>query len=124
MRQKLIALISVKKSFKMPCSQSDDTDLQRQRCKKSYSATNSMARFIIKIFFSDVKTLWPTTTLAVAVNSKVVGLARLRGVALDQCNVGSNPSVVRSSYFVTLSLVTYFALLLYLRKRLYCCIRF
>jgi hypothetical protein len=31
---------------------------------KIYSATNSMARLTKKIFFSYVKTLWPTTTLA------------------------------------------------------------
>jgi hypothetical protein len=41
-----------------------------------YSATNSMTRFTIKnVFFSDVKTLSPTTYNAgvVAVNSKVIG---------------------------------------------------
>jgi hypothetical protein len=31
---------------------------------KIYSATKSMARFGKKVFFSDVKTLYPTTTLA------------------------------------------------------------
>jgi hypothetical protein len=52
--------------------------LQRQRCKKNYSATGSLVRFENKvIFFYFEKTLEPTTTLALYldVNSKVGGLA-------------------------------------------------
>jgi hypothetical protein len=45
---------------------------------KIYCAINSLGIFIIiEFYFSDVKTLWPTTYNAnvVAVNSKVVGFA-------------------------------------------------
>jgi hypothetical protein len=59
-------------------SRSYDRELQRQRCKKNYSATGSLVRFENKvIFFYFEKTLEPTTTLALYldVNSKVGGLA-------------------------------------------------